>query len=49
MKKKITSYWSAICLLWLSPSLYVQNNTNQKPLLIKEQGAFSAGGTVSKS
>ncbi|MBB2146855.1 alpha/beta fold hydrolase [Pedobacter sp. LMG 31464] len=50
MKKKITSYWSAICLLiMLSSSLYAQKTTNQKPLIIKEQGAFSAGGTVVKS
>ncbi len=50
MKKKIISYWSAICLLaLLTQPLYAQKTSTQKPLIIKEQGAFSAGGTVIKS
>ncbi|MES2652563.1 MAG: alpha/beta fold hydrolase [Bacteroidota bacterium] len=50
MQNKIISYWTSICLLaLLSTSLHAQKTNNQKPLLIKEQGAFSAGGIVIKS
>jgi len=35
--------------LVLSSSLYAQKNIKQKPLTIAEQGAFSAGGIVTKS
>jgi len=50
MKKPFRIYFSSICLMIMGyTSSYAQKKFNQKPLVIVDQGAFSAGGSVIKS
>lgn len=48
MKKKEIKYWSLVTLLLLT-SLSFHAQSNQKPLIIEQQGSFSIGGSVAKS